>query len=673
MGSPIAALRNALRNNRQRRPWLLLGIASLVMPMLATTAARTEETVAAAVEDPIAFEERPQSLPGEPDDIQAIDISADGRHFATGGGRQTTPGSITLWDAATRRPLATWHASHGVKSVAFSPRGDRLASVGWDRSLVVRRIPEGNEVFSVPIGPFAARLAWSPDGRLLATAAEAVRTADGTFPASSVKLWDADTGKEWATLEGEIVRYSDVAFSPDGKLLAAAGGVGVNGEAPLGRIHVWDVESRGQTAVWKNDAYIFGVSFSPDGALLATGSSRRVAKLWDAKTGEVKASFAGHASGVGRPNFSPDGRMVATPGHDKVVKLWSVPEGRELAALQGHEGAVRVVQFSADGKVLATGGTDRTRWWDVASRGSIDPGDALSQSVLAIALSPNGRLLAVAHDDRTVRLLDAEHGQTLRRIEGFDDVVASLAFSPDGEQLVTGSFDNSVRIWDVENGTQARRFDGHDNWVYAVAFSPDGKLVASGGYDKTVQLWDAATGKSVKELKAHTAAVRSLAFSPDGAQLASGGTDRTVIVWSLPEGRPQTTIDGHEGAIRAVTFSPDGATLATAAEDKTVRLWDPDSGVERRRFEGHEEMAWCVAYSPRGRTLVSGGLDGVVKVWDPATGAERATLRGHQDAVTGLLFVPASGSLISASYDKTIKVWMPKASPVASRTRTNGE
>jgi WD40 repeat protein/serine/threonine protein kinase len=277
--------------------------------------------------------------------------------------------------------------------------------------------------------------------------------------------------------------------------------------------------------------------------------------------------------------------------------------------------------------------------------------------VRGVAYSPDGKRVASASYDRTVKVWSTATMQEMLTLNGHTGRVTSVAFSPDGQRIASASDDHTVKVWDIATGHETLTLKGHTDWVRCVSFSPDGLRLASGGFDGTVRVWDEVTGTSTFTLLGHTDRIYSVAFSPDGKRLASASWDNTVRVWGATTGLEVLLLQGHTGSVWGVTFSPDGTQLASGSADKTAKLWDAATGQEILTLNVTRNVVTGVAFSPDGTRLASASDDKMVKIWDVATGQERKTLIGHTSYVQSVAFSPDGTQLVSASADQTVRMW----------------
>jgi len=270
----------------------------------------------------------------------------------------------------------------------------------------------------------------------------------------------------------------------------------------------------------------------------------------------------------------------------------------------------------------------------------------------SVAFSPDGKFLASAWGDKTVRIWEVGSWREVATLRGHEKHVLSVTFSPNGKFLASVGGDYTVRIWEVGSWREVATLRGHT--VNSVTFSPDGKFLASGSEDYTVRIWETGSWREVATLGEHHA--YSVAFSPDGKFLASGGEDWTVKVWEVGSWREVATLRGHEKYVLSVAFGPDGKFLASGGGDWTVRIWEVGSWREVAILGGY--FGESVTFSPDGKFLASGGNQ-AVRIWEVGSWREVATLGGHKDySVPSVTFSPDGKFLASAgSWDNTVKVW----------------
>jgi WD40 repeat protein len=588
-------------------------------------------------------------LRGHDGEVHDVDVDPRGRFVASASYDRT----VRIWELGARRARVV-KTSAELHDVAYS-RDGRLAAAGAAGTLRLVE-PDGTSRELAGHTGWVTSVAWSPDGAALASAGE-----DGT-----VRLWDGAGGAR-ATLAGHGTEVTRVAWSPDGTLVASADGEGgvrvwpAAGGAPRvleahrgevndlafagaalvtvgvdGRALRWDLATGVAATLSRDDDEHKRVAATRDG--------RRVA--WADRDGEVV--LADLVSGARRPlgalrgparalAFSPAGDIVAAAGDGRTVSVWSVAGGDRLDLL-GHAARVRALAFTPDGAALLSAADDGTiRVWPARV--------PFGAGARVVAADERGARIAVSGPDPAIRVRRLPDGPVLR-LAGHTDEIYQLAFSPDGRRLASASRDRSVRVWDVDTG-EGRTLALRER-VVRVAFG-EGRVAAAGS-SGALALWDPESG-AIVDLAGHRDRVNDVRFSPDGGLLASAGDDHGVRLWQV-EGGSGRLLGELPGRAMVVAFSPDGRRLAAAGNDGVVRVFHLGDGREEVHTL-HDGVVTALAFSPDGSLLATGGVDRAVRILG-AGGAARDAGR-HAGAVVSLAF--AGGELISTAADGSARAF----------------
>jgi WD40 repeat protein len=551
--------------------------------------------------------------------------SPDGKLLATTDAER----KVLLWKAATGekwRSLEPERVMH-IWQLAFAPDGKSVA-IFCDWGIRVLDIATGNVVASLDSRSPQA-MAFSPDGKTLAVG--------GTD--STVRVWRVGSTAE-PRLLGTLSRsVGAVAFSPDGRTVAAAGGYYPyerrrEANTADSAIILWDAATgKERRRCVGHTGAVLDLAFSPDGRLLASAGENSPVRLWDPTTGKQVRACGGAGSTVSALAFMPDGKTLVSAGG--TIHLWDVATGRERFASEGHDGAVRAVAFTPDGKTVVSRGADEALcFWDRATGKQLRKVSGVGRGG-CLAVTPDGKIVITGGYDTIVRLWDVATGKEVRQLRGHRGLVDSVAVSAKGKLLASaggdfrvmrnGRDDFAIRIWNLATGKELGRVGDHHDLVRAVCFAPDDKTLASASTDGTTRLWDLATGEEIRRF-GDRADNHAILFSPDGQTLATLGGNR-IRLWDphTSKERGQVFIDVPDG-FTAMDFSPDGRLLAAGTDQGAIRLWDVDTRRELAHFAGHRGWVAALQFSPDGRVLLSGGADGGLLVWG-MTGKLRPTTR----------------------------------------------
>jgi WD40 repeat protein len=554
----------------------------------------------------------PRRLQDHTSQAFALAWSPDSQLLASGANDDSV---VRLWNPSDGRLVRRLEGhTNWIRSVMFSPDGKTLASSSFDQSIRIWDVATG-QLLHVLNGhtQFISTAVFSPDGKTLASS-----SGDGT-----VRLWDTATGQQKSgfrfesqinPLSGERMWVTGLAFSPDGKTLAA-------GQAD-GTVAMLDAATGARQRSLTGHINIVvsrAVQFSPDGKTLATGSFDGTVRLWDVASGSQKAELSGHGLRVLSISFSPDGRTLAsTSDEGGQLIVWDTEQAGVANRLLVGQGLITSIMFSQDGAVLGTVGYNGAARLQLLSQERFRTLLGAAAANKSLAFLSEGRVVAIT-DQNTLAVIGPNDPQA-RQLEGMDGQPLNVVTSVSSDLIVAGSSTGAIGLWDG-NGTAKPPIRSGLKMAYALAVSADGEFVAVGGPpdDARIEVWDTATAELHQTFESTNVSIASLAFQPGGDLLAATDLGGVMRIWNARDGKlvKQISATPEQRWFSALAFSPDGSMLVTGSPNGDAVFWNAQTGEDVATLSGGGTGIgiYSLAFSPDGQLLAFGLSDQSVRLF----------------------------------------------------------
>jgi WD40 repeat protein/serine/threonine protein kinase len=569
------------------------------------------------------------------------------------------PGTVRILRG--NKDIVTW--------IAISPDDKMLFAGGDDGTVILWELETGQLLWEQQLQTqtgerYVQDVAFSPDGQVVAAAYD-----------DRIMFWQATTGQPIRQIDS-VVNRPRITFNPTGDQFATT----VSEEHS--RLVIWDFASGEVLREFERGSYIEDLVYTADGSTILIASKAGLLTLVDAQTGQVIREFQNYLepdSGWLRYiNLSPDGTQVIAASYDSTtLPVWDFESG--VLVENYSYGLVLASEFHPQNGTVLIGDMTILRTVDPQTGAVLRSNTGHERGILDLAITSDGARAVTTGVDETIRVWDLQGGQVVRRFTGPQASLGEVSLSPDGQTMLVGSFDGTVTLWDVETGEEIRRF-ADDQSITAVRFSPDGRRALIGtsalmglfhepGH---IILWDVETGEEIRRFEGQPYAVEAVAFSPDGRLAVSAGEGAMAILWDVETGAEIRRFDDYWvdspwniESYWDVEFSPDGKQIFASHTSREIAShssgpiigWDVESGEQIQQLFGHNRVARSIAFSKDGQRLISGGGDSQVILWEMDTGNILRRITTPSGGIGQVQFSPDETALLGGSLSGVTTLW----------------
>ncbi|WP_202220064.1 WD40 repeat domain-containing protein [Okeania sp. KiyG1] len=603
-----------------------------------------------------------------------LSFSPSNQHFITSSTLDYSYATILKNDG---RETALKTDNNSVRKLIISPDGKTIATISSNS--------DGNEKFiqlwnqqGDPIKKLkhyqVEKLHFSLDSKTLASISE-----------NQIKFWTKD-GRLINSFDGHNEKIEGTIFSLDEQLIATRS---------HNKIKLLNLNSKLVINLEGHYQQFQAIGFSPDSQIITSIGDDNFVKLWR-RDGTYIGTLE-HTDQITSLSFSRDSKRIITFSSNsdrpekRMIKLWQ-SNGTLIKQYQIDDYVINFLRLSPDAKAIVYGSSKLVKLWnlDRKSTKTIETMEKNYGKTNDVEFSSDGEIIAIANDDKTIRLWNSEDGQEIKTLRGHKHPVKNIIFSPGGNFFASMDNDGeyakkeeTIIFWDIE-GNRLKNIEGnqlsfldYNNTISSVSYNPkcgtlifwqrdgkkletpeeyefceefasfldytsDGQIIAWSKREYPLRLWN-INGELIKTFKGHNARVSSVSFSPDGTKIVSGSYDKTIKIWNSKNGEEINTIEEND-EVNTVTFSPDGRTILSGSDDKTLKLWSLD-GTLIDTFKGHTSTLWKATFSPDGKMIASVGndIDDII-LWDSKTREIKKRIKNNE-GVKSISFSPDSDIL----------------------------